>query len=337
MDYKNEFLKHIVDNPKCLDVILDFIAEVFLIVNQQGEIIKVNENAQQTLKYSQEELLNMKLSDLETDNELLKDLSMSNSEQSYSAETKLKTANNKIKHFEITITVVEELENPVFLVFAHDVTYYKEKENELRKTCRKNQDFVDELRKQKNRINTILQTSMDAFWIMDTDGYILETNEAFRDMFGYSLMEIMNININDLDITRDEVSISEKLQEIKKEKKTRFETRYECKNGEIKDLEISVTYVETLDQPIFEVFARDISERKKKEKALRRTQAQLVQSEKMAALGRLVAGVAHEINTPIGVGITAASHITDETKNIIDLYNDNEMKREDLEKYLEMM
>ena len=49
---------------------------------------------------------------------------------------------------------------------------------------------------------------------------------------------------------------------------------------------------------------------------LRETQSKLVEQEKMASLGSLVAGVAHEINTPIGVGITAASHLA---KSISDL------------------
>lgn len=44
---------------------------------------------------------------------------------------------------------------------------------------------------------------------------------------------------------------------------------------------------------------------------LKNTRDQLVQNEKMASLGELVAGIAHEINTPIGVGVTAASHLQD--------------------------
>ncbi len=47
---------------------------------------------------------------------------------------------------------------------------------------------------------------------------------------------------------------------------------------------------------------------------LQQAQRYLVQSEKMAALGGLVAGIAHEINTPLGVSVTAASHLESETR-----------------------
>lgn len=67
---------------------------------------------------------------------------------------------------------------------------------------------------------------------------------------------------------------------------------------------------------------------------LRQAQRQLVESEKMAALGALVAGVAHEINTPLGVGVTAASHLQTESRRIRGELENGSMKRSDLETYL---
>lgn len=67
---------------------------------------------------------------------------------------------------------------------------------------------------------------------------------------------------------------------------------------------------------------------------LEKTRDQLVQSEKMAALGGLVAGVAHEINTPVGVGVTAASFLQSKTEELQRLYSKGDLKRSDLENYL---
>jgi signal transduction histidine kinase len=67
---------------------------------------------------------------------------------------------------------------------------------------------------------------------------------------------------------------------------------------------------------------------------LRDTQVQLIQSEKLAALGGLVAGVAHEINTPVGISVTAASSLVEETKNMAEHYKSNRISRAEFKDYL---
>ncbi|NDV23084.1 PAS domain-containing protein [Desulfovibrio sp. JC022] len=67
---------------------------------------------------------------------------------------------------------------------------------------------------------------------------------------------------------------------------------------------------------------------------LRQTQDKLVETEKMASLGELVAGVAHEINTPLGISVTSASFIKEMTETLQHSFESGTMKRSDLEKFL---
>ncbi len=69
-------------------------------------------------------------------------------------------------------------------------------------------------------------------------------------------------------------------------------------------------------------------------KKLRETQDELLQSEKMAALGSLVAGISHEVNTPMGAALIGASTLEKETKKVFLGLQKNDLKRSTLEKYL---
>lgn len=67
---------------------------------------------------------------------------------------------------------------------------------------------------------------------------------------------------------------------------------------------------------------------------LKLAQNQLVQSEKMASLGGLVAGVAHEINTPIGIGLSAISHLSMKIDSYTKSYEKGELTKEGFENLL---
>ncbi len=67
---------------------------------------------------------------------------------------------------------------------------------------------------------------------------------------------------------------------------------------------------------------------------LQQAEDHLIQTEKMAALGGLVAGIAHEINTPVGIGVTATSLLLEKAIAFANLFKSGTMKRSDLEKFL---
>ncbi|GLX87109.1 hypothetical protein tloyanaT_33620 [Thalassotalea loyana] len=68
---------------------------------------------------------------------------------------------------------------------------------------------------------------------------------------------------------------------------------------------------------------------------LHQYQEQLVENEKMASLGDLVAGVAHEVNTPIGLGVTASTLMIDKLEGLKNEFHNKTLKPSQLDRYIE--
>ncbi len=94
---------------------------------------------------------------------------------------------------------------------------------------------------------------------------------------------------------------------------------------------------------ITEIGRREQALRKSKDRAdaalaeLQKTQTDLIQAEKLASLGQLVAGVAHEINTPLGIALTTATLLGDEAKRFGEVAATGRLPRSVLERFVERM
>ncbi|WP_158002566.1 PAS domain S-box protein [Methyloterricola oryzae] len=112
-----------------------------------------------------------------------------------------------------------------------------------------------------------IETSVDGFWMADTQGNIHQANEAYARMSGYQLEELTRLRISDLEAKETPEEMAAHIHQIINEGSARFETRHRRKDGSVWPVHVVVTYYPT-DSGRFFIFLTDLTARKAAEEAL---------------------------------------------------------------------
>jgi PAS domain S-box-containing protein len=119
-----------------------------------------------------------------------------------------------------------------------------------------------ELRRGEEQRQQILQTTMAGYWLLDTQGRLLEVNDSYCRMSGYSERELLTMSVFDLEANETPSDTDAHIVKVTTLGEDQFQSRHRRKNGSTFDVEISVRY-----QPHyggrFVAFLQDITERER--------------------------------------------------------------------------
>jgi PAS domain S-box-containing protein len=158
-------------------------------------------------------------------------------------------------------------------------------------------DISERRRTEETRIRlaAIVESSDDAIISKDLDGIITSWNSGARRLFGYEADEIVGHSVMRLiprELHSEEPMILARLRAG--QRVDHYESKRRRKNGELIDVSLTISPIKDSNGKIVGAskIARDITERK-------RSEAALIEKEKLAATGRMAAAIAHEVNNPL--------------------------------------
>jgi PAS domain S-box-containing protein len=247
------------ESHEVLRGILNVTRDGFWRVNARGALLEVNPRYVQQSGYTRAELLRLNITDL--DPQVSAAFIGENSRRtagqgSDQFETIHRRKDGTIWHVEASVTCPADARGD-FFVFLRDITERKQAQAALAHSAARHQ--------------SILQTAMDGFWLVDPEGRLLEVNETYCQMSGYRAPELLAMRVVDLEASEAAAATAAHLQRIIAQGADRFESRHRRKDGSVFEVEVSVQYQPAAGGP-FVSFLRDITVRKQAESALRQSE-----------------------------------------------------------------
>ena len=306
-------------------------------IDAEGFFLRVNPGFCRNLGYTEQALLDMNIIDIifpeDWNDEILKDLRQ-NRRSSIHTELRYVSLSGKMHWGHLNLTVVRKSNgSPRYLVgIIEDVTARKNAEN-----------LIDDLQK---RYRGIFDNSYQMTALFDKYGRLLDLNDTMKAFLGsnQNLEDLRGKSLSDIEMfgVIGSLRIAEMVDNcLSTGQIIRHVIGFEETNGEIA-VEVTVKPITDKDGNIRYCIseAHDISDLLKLTNSLEQrveertreiaaAQTQLIQADKLASMGRLVAGIAHEINTPIGVAKTGVSFLGEQVHDALKKYEEGSLEKND--------
>jgi PAS domain S-box-containing protein len=171
------------------------------------------------------------------------------------------------------------------------------------------------LRESEANYRTIFDAANDATFVFDPEnGDMLDVNRKMCEMYGYTREEVLRLNVEDLSAGEPPYTYQDVMKMIWKTKYNKshmFDWLAKDRDGRLFWVEVNMKGAMIGGEYRVLAVVRDITERKAAEEENRKMQERLRQMDKMAAIGTLASGIAHEINNPNNFILSNAQFIAD--------------------------
>jgi len=152
--------------------------------------------------------------------------------------------------------------------------------------------------------HTLFSQANDGIFVMTVNGKLVEVNESFARMHGYTAQEMQQMSLEDIDTQASSQEFSENLRRLTSGEILAFEVEHIHKDGHVFTLDVSASMLSFGGESYILAFHRDITERKRTEEALYRAKETAVEANE--AKSRFLATVAHEFRTPLSLLISSS-------------------------------